>query len=178
MVALSSFALVAALSAAASIGVPPPVNMCRPGEQVLFNCLNRRQAFFLCGSKDLSQTRGSLQYRAFKDGALQMSYPAQHAPPSGRFFKSTEMYSGGLDTHVRFDNGGYTYVLFSSFVSWPVDMKNHRRSTYDTGIVVWRGGKLVSRLACRNPDAVVAEPVYRLIPEEPFQPDLVPDPDR
>jgi predicted transcriptional regulator len=87
--------------------------LCRPSEVTVFNCdlKENKKIVSMCASKDLSSTRGFLQYRYGNNRKIELKFP-------GDLKNSRDQI--GYDEYSRpdlsafivgFDNGGYRYEI-------------------------------------------------------------------
>ncbi|MFO1350086.1 MAG: hypothetical protein U1F68_05155 [Gammaproteobacteria bacterium] len=111
-------------------------------EQVIFTCMtSKTKAVSLCASNSLTATDGYLQYRF---GVLgedpELVYPAKPEHPASHFRSGTLAFSGGGGAYLRFDNGAYTYTVFTGI----------GKGWEKQGVVVEKGSKRVAYLACKG----------------------------
>jgi hypothetical protein len=108
LAAASCLAFTAAVPASA-------VTLCRPDEQVLFSCpvKYKDRVVSLCAAKDLSATKGYLQYRFGTPDKVELQFPearenSQKALHYGHYFRAQ------VDqTRVYFTKDKYLYELFA-----------------------------------------------------------------
>ncbi|MGH9906047.1 MAG: hypothetical protein ACRD8U_10770 [Pyrinomonadaceae bacterium] len=92
---------------------PRATSLCRKDEQVLFACKTAASKIIsLCGSKELEEKKGYLQYRFGKPGALELQFPEKLENTQSAFRYDNYFRAQVSRTHLRFDNGGYRYELF------------------------------------------------------------------
>lgn len=89
-------------------------SMCSSGEIVVFSCplAGRSKTVSLCASDHASRFR----YAYGRPGAPELEFPAADAsvPPQPPFRRTHLTFGGSTGgTAYSFDNGGYTYVLYS-----------------------------------------------------------------
>jgi hypothetical protein len=147
--------------------------LCRVGEQALFACATAKGLAYLCAARSTPNQSLVFQYRFGNLGNINLRYPASLLPPAGLFHFSTTMYGGGGEAHLTFDNAGYKYILFDRMVARDPDSEGHRAHNVSTGILVKKGNRILSNLACTRPDDSMRGPAYDL-PREPFDYHLVP----
>lgn len=111
----SLLAALVALPAAAVASTPVPDGPCRAGERIVLTCaLAKGRRIGLCASADLSATGGYLQYRATRDGTVELGYPAEREG-SRLAFRLAHYFRYQVDRwSVRFSNKGFTYVVFAN----------------------------------------------------------------
>ena len=139
-------------------------NLCRPDEIVLFQCKLKTRLLSLCASKDISPTAGKLQYRFGTPQKIELSYPKTPQSAAGNFFISSTMYSGGDETHIRFNSNGFDYILFDKSIRTGFKGNNNPKSS--SGAVIRRDGK-ISALNCLN-NASMTVKVHGIMPTEEF----------
>jgi hypothetical protein len=91
--------------------------LCHDDEQVLFSCpvQGGTKTVSLCGSRDLTDKAGYLQYRFGRAGNLELEFPPQRRE-TWRMFRYSHYFRYQVDRMaVRFDNNGFTYTLFDSY---------------------------------------------------------------
>ncbi len=90
-----------------------PDSLCAKTENVIFNCRIEKSTKLLsvCGSKDLDQTKGYLQYRFGRTGAIELEFPADRQNTQKQFGYSR--YTRPLVTYLTlsFETNGYEYSL-------------------------------------------------------------------
>ena len=128
------FALVLAMAAApallaepshstlrkASSAAPPPQSpsLCTASEQVIFACSIGKKLLSVCGSKELTQTTGYLQYRFGRSANdLELEFPSDKAPPS-QWFRFASPFQGAKSSlnELQFQQSDYRYTV-SAFTS-------------------------------------------------------------
>ena len=130
----------AASSPAAPASAAP--TLCAAPELVLFSCATASgKVISLCGSPDLGELRGSLQYRFGTVGAKpELSYPATPQRPKTAFLSGTIPYSGGGAAYLTFEISDVRYTVFTGIgKGWEKE-----------GVVVERGAQRLAYLACRG----------------------------
>ena len=110
---------------------------CRPGERALYNCPfeDGRVASFCAG-----------ETYAYRYGPLgRPELEITRAPGQAGIWQGGVVgQGGGQQTHVRFQNEGYDYVVFSGYDGRLADNPGREYS----GVVVMRNGEEVRRLDC------------------------------
>jgi hypothetical protein len=112
---------------------PPEETLCYPHEEIYFSCPIGRKIASVCASGNISPENGYVQYRFGRPGKPELEFPAEPEPPRDRF--SISDFSGGSvnSTHLKFNSGGYVYVVYQSATS---------------GVYVKKNGKTVVNLSC------------------------------
>lgn len=114
--------------------------LCTPAENAIFSCQAGTKIISLCGSKDLSESAGTLFYRAGKPGALELSYPDAGADPRKAFTRA--VIAPGNGDFVRFSRAGITYSVYSA--------RNGSGKPFLDGILVTQGKKVLADLKCKG----------------------------
>lgn len=115
--------------------------LCSPAERVVFSCEVGRKLLSLCATRDLDDTRGSLQYRFGTPERIELSHPAKPDHPS-RHFTSDRLWSrhyGSLIFDLAFMRGTTGYSVF----------RHELRGEVSAGVSVNVAGK-VTELACKD----------------------------
>jgi hypothetical protein len=90
-----------------------PGSLCTRNERVVWSCetLKERKLASVCGSKDLDETRGYVQYRFGRVGQVEMEFPRERANTQAAFKYSR--YTRPLVTYLRleFVNDGFAYAI-------------------------------------------------------------------
>lgn len=138
------FSLPAAAAACAVLACAPGAaarTLCAPAERVVFTCEIGRKLLSLCATRDLDETRGSLQYRFGTPERVELSHPAKPDHPS-RHFTSDRLWSrhlGSLVVDLAFRRGTTGYSVF----------RHELRGEVSAGVSVDVAGK-VTELACKD----------------------------
>lgn len=85
-----------------------PSALCAKDEITLWRCENASHAYALCSSRTISHTSGYMQYRASRQGQVELLYPADRRPPMGLFVYTS--HANG-DASLQFARDGYSYTL-------------------------------------------------------------------
>jgi len=142
----------------------------------MFACTTAKGMAYVCATQPFDAKSGVLQYRFGAPGRLSFVYPQAPSPPAGRFHFSSTAYAGGGEAHLAFSNGGYDYLLYDRMIAGDWDKHGHRAHQVSTGILVKKGGRILSNLACRKPDDSIRGGAYQALPAEDFDYDAVPAP--
>jgi hypothetical protein len=115
---------------------------CNEQEQIIFSCSLGKNIVSVCGSKNISQNSGYLQYRFGQKNAPELIFPASTEPSHHVDIQArTLMFSGGGGAYLRFINGQYHYVIYTAIgKGW---------GTKD-GVSVEKDGKRIADLKCRD----------------------------
>lgn len=111
---------------------------CKAGERVAYSCALGRKVVSVCITAGRRVT-----YRYGPLGKPEMTVAS--TGQDGKAFRNEVMLSGGGNQqHLRFNNGGYEYVVYSGITGPGFDPPNVRSS----GLVVLRGNDEVSSKEC------------------------------
>ncbi|MBD0371846.1 MAG: hypothetical protein ICV60_13485 [Pyrinomonadaceae bacterium] len=90
-----------------------PASLCKQNEQVLWSCemAKGRKLASMCGSKDLDNAHGYVQYRFGRAGQIEMEFPRERVNTQSAF--KYARYTRPLVTYLRlkFVTGGFTYTI-------------------------------------------------------------------
>ena len=143
---------------------------CRDGERAVFSCPveGSDKVVSVCVSEDYGRQQGYVQYRFGRLGDVELAYPEGLQGTQERFQWQTVGYSGGWDTRVQFENGGYAYQIYDRAIKKTISEKD-----LEGGVLVMQGGRVVTRLACD--EAALGPPylntlndLYDTVPEGTF----------
>ena len=116
---------------------PASVSHCRAEEQMLYNCpFTDGRVLSVCVGDDIAYRFGELddpELELIRDPAAQ-----------GVHYGVNRRRGEGRQSQVRFENGAYDYVVYSS----QAGHRGRERGDGDSGVVVLRGGEVVHRLEC------------------------------
>jgi hypothetical protein len=157
--------LASAIAGYANAGKLAEKTLCNASEKAIFQCVVKSKLLSLCASKDIGPSNGTLQYRFGAPGKVELQYPEVPQSAKGHFYLSNQMYSGGGETHVRFKNGDYEYVMFDSTTR--TGFNGHNNPKFSAGLATKHAGKVVVR-ECSNNASIFAE-AYESIPREEFE---------
>lgn len=90
-------------------------SLCKKSETVVWSCQFKSKVYSICSSKDLTETKGYLQYRAGNPKEIEFKYPAMLQHPKG-------LFEYGLLPHgaqLSFKNGHYNYVISEDLIGQP-----------------------------------------------------------
>ncbi|MEY3881179.1 MAG: hypothetical protein RIQ94_1975 [Pseudomonadota bacterium] len=127
---------------------------CNAQEQVVFSCSTGTKLVSVCASKDLSATRGYLQYRFGVSSKPELLFPSstQTILPRTNIQARTLMFAGGGGGYLRFINGHYNYIVYSAIgQGWGAK----------DGIAVEKDGKVMANLLCKEvPVSILSEDFF------------------
>lgn len=122
-------------------------SLCSDRETAVFACRVGPKLASVCVSKDAARDRGTLQLRVGIAGSrlpLEIAAPADAMPPSRAASGENVAFSGGGGSWLRLREGDAAYVAYSGIGRWGP----HGETREKQGIVVERGGQVVSHLRC------------------------------
>ena len=118
-------------------------SLCAPDEVVAFSCaLPRKKLASLCASKDAGPTAGFVQYRFGTAKKVELAFPAEKAPAAQHLLGREVHWTKGGATSLRFASGGFEYLVYTGA----------NNDWHWAGVVVFKGGKVLRRLACLGGD--------------------------
>lgn len=148
-------------------------SLCKEGEAVIFNCLHKQKIASLCASPGFSKESGQVKYRFGADSKIEFEYPHDNNSSRELFWFSGAGYSGGSESHIRFVNGRFTYLLYDKMIrtSFPGDPGNPdgtNKPEMSGGVIVLKNGSKATRLLCRN-NVSISSVAYQSLEREDFQ---------
>ena len=139
----------------------PRGSLCAVGEQVIFSCGVGRKMVSVCGGR---ATAPHAQYRFGTPGDIELAFPG---PGQSGLSYGREMYSGGGALQIRFSAGGYDYAVYSRTVRTGFGRDGRNNPRFSDGVMVRRGGRLISNRACTTEIQADAQP-EDFMPEGPM----------
>lgn len=141
-----------------------PGSLCTADEQVIFTCILRRpqKIVSLCGAKDLSKTRGYLQYRFGLPGKIELEFPKQQQGTQ-QAFRYKHYFRAQVDlTEISFSLNDYDYSVFDDYNG------EEKPAVSQQGVRVTpsAGGKEVT-LVCREKAKANFSDLQDILPNEP-----------
>ena len=138
--------------------------LCAADEQVIFSCPIKRPAKLvsLCASKDLTKTKGYLQYRFGLPGTVELEFPKTRESTQVAF-KYKHYFRAQVDsTEISFTNAGYEYTVVDDYNG------EEKPAVSMQGVTVTpsSGGKEVT-LACRERAKANFSQLADILPVEP-----------
>lgn len=127
-------------------------SLCARGDEVIFSCAIGRKIVSVCGRRTPEQGP-IVQYRFGAPGDIELAFPV--AGESGLTY-TRETYSGGGALQIGFARGGYDYAVYSRTIR--TGFRGRNNPQFSDGVMVSRGGRLVSNLACTTPVRADAQP--------------------
>lgn len=151
LLAIGAPSAVASGDAAETAQAPDaPGSLCASNEVVIFHCGIGRKMVSVCGRGGPTPRA---QYRFGTPGDIELAFPG---PGQSGLTFAREMYSGGGALQIRFSNGGHDYAVYSRTVRTGFRGRNNPR--FSDGVMVRRGGRLVSNRSCTTAMSGGAQP--------------------
>jgi hypothetical protein len=115
---------------------------CNAQEQTVFSCSLGKKMVSVCASKDISSTKGYLQYRFGPLKVPELLFPASTEASDRSIMRSgVYMFSGGGGAYLRFINGPYHYIVYTAIgKGWGTK----------EGVAVEKDNKLISNIKCKD----------------------------
>lgn len=159
----SPLLLSAAAAPSAAPASAPTALLCKTGETVIFQCGAGRRTIALCGSAAGAGAK-TVEYRFGTPAKLELV----HSSRAGGMVQAGVGYSGGGASQVRFDRGGYSYIVYSRMVRTGFNGTNN--PAFDAGVVVRKAGSRDLKILCTAPkDAALNSRAARsYLPEAEF----------
>lgn len=114
--------------------------LCEKSEAVYFSCpvANSKRIISVCGSPEISDSAGYLQYRFGRPGAVELVYPKTKEKTQQQFYwEENNNYHSGSRT-LYFEIGSYSYGVFSFELGEVLSNKSEGEKKY--GVWVRRLG--------------------------------------
>jgi hypothetical protein len=91
-------------------------SLCKADEQTFFSCTaNKGKLISVCGSKDLSETNGYLQYRFGKlNKKPELTFPSSYQHPKNNFALANVGSAKSSAYNFRFKTSSFNYVVYVS----------------------------------------------------------------
>ena len=136
-------------------------SLCKPAEDVLFQCrIGRRTAALCAGAGPEGRF---VQYRFGRPGAVELAFPERGS--TGLSWARTG-WSGGGELQVHVHTGRHLYDLYSRTVRTGFGREGNRPD-FQAGLAVVRDRRILSDRRCTNADDFAASP-DALLPEGEF----------
>lgn len=121
-----------------------PGTLCQADEQVLFSCPVKKgkKIASLCGSKDLTDKTGYLQYRFGRAGSIELEFPKERRDTQ-TMFRYAHYLRPQVDRFaVSFALGGYTYAVVENYEG------DIEPTVHQVGVLVTSRGQEEREIAC------------------------------
>jgi hypothetical protein len=118
--------------------VPGGATLCTAAERPVFSCPIGAKTVSICAAR-----RGAavLAYRFGRPGRVELAQ-------RGGLSLAERGYSGGGETQLSFARNGYRYVVYDRTVRTGLAADGRNEPAFDQGLVVVRGGRVVSHRRC------------------------------
>ena len=105
----------ALIAMAAMPAAQAAATLCASDEQVLFSCpiVKSQKIVSVCGSMQLTATKGYVQYRFGRAGAVEMTFPQNKVNTQAQFGWNTNYHRDVTDNWLTFSHEKYSYGVFS-----------------------------------------------------------------
>jgi hypothetical protein len=127
------------IAAPVGAGAPPArPTLCTAAERPVFSCPIGAKTVSVCAPR-----RGAaiLAYRFGRPGRIELAH-------RGGLTLAERGYSGGGETQLSFARNGYRYVVYDRTVRTGLAADGRNEPAFDQGLVVVRGGRVVSHRRC------------------------------
>jgi hypothetical protein len=128
-------------------------SLCAADEVAIYQCGIGRQLVAVCGSRTGTP---HAQYRFGTPGHVALAFPGPGT--SGGLTYAREIYSGGGALQIRFANEGHDYAVYSRTVRTGFGSDGRNNPQFSDGIMVRRGGRLISNRSCTTEVGGNAQP--------------------
>ncbi|QXF34629.1 hypothetical protein CE143_16765 [Photorhabdus luminescens] len=112
--------------------------LCKNNEVVVFHCAMKESKFSVCKRNDY------IYYKHEKNNKVDFTYPETNR--KGDFYFSYTGYSGGGESHIRFENSNYHYIIYDRIIRSEDYMG--RYPNFESGISIMKDGSLISHQKC------------------------------
>lgn len=112
---------------------------CTSQETTEFSCSTGKKIISVCASKDLSTTKGYLQYRFGRQGVPEIQVPAAKNHPNPLVKSGTLSFPSGRGAYLKFLKGDYRYVVY---------IASSKGRGENSGVVVESNNKLIAKVGC------------------------------
>jgi len=132
-----------------AVASPSENGLCAAGEAVIFSCqLENEKIASVCGTENKSRDVVA-QYRYGKSGAKpELIWP--DVDSTNRLTFASVPYSGGGEAQLHFRRGDNQYVVYSRVIRTNFTAGEPNDPSLEDGIFVRKGGKLITRHACKG----------------------------
>jgi hypothetical protein len=118
-------------------------SLCHPGETQYFSCELRDsgKTASVCAANNISPDHGYVQYRFGTQSKIEYKFPRTLTPPRGKIsIVDVSRFPDGLGSHLRFESGGYTYIVSNALVPGAVYVTRNREVVFHQ---VCKGGAYI-----------------------------------
>jgi hypothetical protein len=144
--------------------------LCLSDEKVAFTCNIKVRIASLCASTIVDPDKGNIQYRFGTRSNIEFQFPSVPSGQGREFHLSLATYGGGGETHIRFRNGSFEYIIYEKTTKGEKDQEGIRPTLFNSGVVVRKGGKQIANYRCNAAEnAGISSFVYNFFPLESFE---------
>ena len=157
---LSARALALSMVSVAWAGDAQPGTLCLQDERAIFSCLlkNTAKLVSLCGSRDLAEGSGYLQYRFGRKGKVELEFPSERRG-SPKAFRHSLYTRYQVDRFsVSFSVANYTYAVFDNYDG------EMEPPTHEAGVAVAHSDENPRELLCRGTGSGNLRELQSIIP--------------
>lgn len=145
-------------------------NLCIEGEQIVFTCAVKKRVASVCASIPFTKSEGNMQYRFGTKSNVEFRFPPNPSPQGKHFYLSSTPFSGGGETHLRFINGVYEYIVYERTTRGEEDGQDSPPVLFNDGILIKKSGKKIAQYKCdKNANRGISAVVYDVLQREPFK---------
>lgn len=94
--------------------VAKAASLCQATEAIVMSCRAGARTISVCASADLSPTKGHLEYRAARNGQLEITLPSERRHPAQSVRAGSFQFGMGEGNYLRFSNGGTDYLPYTA----------------------------------------------------------------
>lgn len=125
-------------------------SFCTGIEDVVFACRSGAKLVSVCAAKQLSRSKGFVQYRFGKPDSpdpMELVLPEGEPLAAKAATGESVPFSGGGGAWLRFKKGAYSYTVYTGIGKWGPKGETREKA----GLQVMQGGKSVANLKCSGP---------------------------
>lgn len=144
--------------------------LCLSNEKVAFTCNIKARTASLCASTIADIDNGNMHYRFGTRSDIEFQFPSDTSGQGKDFRLSLATYGGGGETHIRFRNTIFEYVIYEKTTKAEKDQEGIRPTLFSSGVVVRKSGKQIAHYKCTTAEnAGISSFVYNILPVESFE---------
>jgi hypothetical protein len=144
--------------------------LCSKNEETVFNCITGTHVASICVSITPNKDGDFMQYRFGTKASVEFQFPNSKANYENPFLLSSTSFGGGGESHLRFTNDNYEYIVYERTTKGKSDMNGIRPSIFGSGIFVKKDGKRLKEYKCADAEnSGISSFVYDSLPREAFK---------
>lgn len=124
---------------AAAERVARAASLCKASETIVMSCRAGARTISVCASPDLSPTKGYLEYRAARNGQLEITLPSERQHPAQTVRAGSFQFGMGEGNYLRFSNGGTDYLPYAAVGKYGDTVR---------GVTVESNGNAIAHVEC------------------------------